>query len=100
MAGLVFRIDCNKFLRRKTSRTGILIAGHHGRTIIGCIFSDKQRCTGHTDPPLSLVKTYLKGTQKAFHKILFSTLAQRAGYIFIVGDRRHLGKKGAAYNSY
>ena len=45
---LVFRIDHKKTFRGKRSVSRVFIARHEGGSVIGCFFSDKNGCAGHS----------------------------------------------------
>ena len=45
---VLFRLHDHKFFGREMPRTGIVVAGDHGGAVIGCVFTNKDRCTSHS----------------------------------------------------
>ena len=46
--GLVLRLHHDEFLRGELAGRRILVPGHQGGAIIGCVFSHKQGCARHS----------------------------------------------------
>ena len=44
---VLLRLHDHKFFGREMPRTGIVVAGDHGGAVIGCVFTNKDRCTSH-----------------------------------------------------